>query len=113
MHAPVIALHPQAGPSKSRLVRRLLVVNAVLALGIGAALVATASAQPNAARPAGQYLMVNAKTQGNSANAVYIVDSVNREMVVVRWNNSQSKFDGLGYRNLAIDATPAGTGGGR
>jgi len=91
----------------------LLIVNAGVALCIGAALVAVASAQPGAARPAGQYLMVNAKTQGNSANAVYIVDSVNREMVVVRWNNNQSKFEGLGYRNLAIDATPAGTGGGR
>ena len=48
--------------------------------------------------------MVSGRIIGGNANAVYIVDSSNQEMIAVRWNESSKSLDGLGYRDLSADA---------
>lgn len=79
----------------------------IAGIAVGAA--GLALAQPaGAQRAQGQYTMVGARSQGAAAKAVYIIDSQNREMIAVRWNQGQNRIDGLGYRNLAVDADAQG-----
>lgn len=59
--------------------------------------------QPVRAR--GQYTLIGGQIQGGNTNAVYILDSTNQELVVVRWSGSNKSLDGIGYRNLAADAS--------
>jgi hypothetical protein len=84
----------------------------VAAAGLAGVLIGAAGlavAQPaNAPRAQGQYTMVGARSQGTAAKAIYIIDSQNREMIAVRWNQGQNRLDGLGYRNLAVDADAQG-----
>lgn len=88
----------------------LVVLNAGLA-----AAAAWAWAGPTAAgqaglpaRPRGQYALVGGQTRTGDSNAVYVLDSTNHEMIVLRWNDSQRKMDGLGYRDLNSDARSDG-----
>jgi hypothetical protein len=64
----------------------------------------------SAGRPRGQYLMVSGQINGLSSNAIYILDTVNQEVVAMTWDRSQRGFKGLGFRSFAEDA---GAGGGR
>lgn len=66
-----------------------------------------ASAQPDRARSRGQYTMVNAKIQGISESGLYVVDSANQELLVLRWDNSRKTIKGIGYRDLVADALRA------
>lgn len=64
--------------------------------------------QPQA-RARGQYTMVAGQVQGGgSASAIYITDSINEEIVAVRWNQSRNELDGIDYRNLVEDAQAGG-----
>lgn len=58
--------------------------------------------QPTRAR--GSYTMVSGAVQGETTHAVYILDSVNQELLALRWNRNSNRFEGIGYRNLATDA---------
>ena len=55
-------------------------------------------------RARGVYTMLNGTIQGGNSDAIYIVDSANQEMVVVRWNDGRSALEGIGFRNLNADA---------
>ena len=59
------------------------------------------SGQSNRAR--GDYTLVGGDTSSGNANAIYILDTSNRELVAVRWNQSTKKLEGLGYRDLSRD----------
>ena len=88
-----------------RLSRGLLTLNAGLVLALGVAvLVPSAQADRQPSRARGVYSMVNGIIQGGNSDAIYIVDSANQEMVVVRWNEGRSSLEGIGYRNLNADA---------
>lgn len=68
----------------------------------------TVSAQPGAAsapaRPRGDYAMVSGKSSGiGNYNAVFVVDSTNQELVALKWDNSRTQFEGLGFRSLNAD----------
>lgn len=87
---------------------RLIGLNAAL-LGVlalvtlaGARASAEASAQPTRAR--GSYTMVAGAVQGETTHAVYILDSTNQELVALRWNRNNNRFEGIGYRSLQADA---------
>jgi len=90
--------------------RRLVVLNAallavVLALVVFAPAPADASSeQPVTVRPRGEYTMVSGRTTLGSVNAVYIIDSVNQEIVGLKWDTNKKSFSGIGYRNLDADA---------
>jgi hypothetical protein len=92
-------------PTSARLSRGLIAVNAALVLGLGlAALAPSAIAGRQPTRARGVYTMVNGAIQGGNSDAIYIVDSANQEMVVIRWNDGRTSLEGIGYRNLTGDA---------
>ncbi|MHC4416474.1 MAG: hypothetical protein ACYS0G_14470 [Planctomycetota bacterium] len=80
----------------------LVVLNAVL-LGL-LAVVTFAPGADAQLRARGVYTMVAGGVSGSDSSAVYIVDSTNQELMVVTFNNSTKRLDGIGYRNLAVDA---------
>lgn len=86
--------------------RGLIALNVGLVLAVGLAAVvppALADRQPSRAR--GVYTMLSGEIQGGNADAIFIVDSANQEMVVLRWNDSRSALEGIGYRNLNADGS--------
>lgn len=89
--------------------RNLIALNAVLLLALGAVTLAPhASAQRGGSepmRPRGEYTVVGGEVAGSNANALYVLDSANREMVGLLWDESRRQILGLGYRDLALDLT--------
>ena len=67
-----------------------------------------ATAQPAsseaAARPRGSYTLVGGEIQTGNSNAVYVIDSANQEMVVLRWEDGRNTIGGIGYRDLRADS---------
>ena len=88
----------------------LVATNLALAAAVGVVLwAAPARGVQPADRPPGQYSMVAGEVRGGgSASAVYVIDSVNQEMLALRWNESRKQFDGLDYRSLELDAERGG-----
>lgn len=93
--------------------RWLLATNLTLAVLIGVAVWAVPARgvqgdQPTT-RARGQYTMVAGELRsGGEASAIYIIDSINQEMIAVRWNQSRDQLDGLDYRSLQMDANRGG-----
>lgn len=95
--------------------RGLVAINAVLLAALAAITFAPfATAQPgmtpNAGRARGQYTLVSGRTMSGGADAVYIVDSSNQELVALRWDQGKQALLGLGYRNLSGDGATAPPG---
>jgi len=74
--------------------------------GVAAGFALAQAAAP--ARAAGQYTMVGGRTEGATAKVIYIIDSQNKELLAVRWNQGQNRLDGIGYRSIAQDADGQG-----
>lgn len=96
-------------PATKRRVFPLVIVNVVL-VGVLAfvefgpvALAQPAMADPTA-RPRGQYTLVGGRVQTGNANAVWVIDSANQEMVVLQWEDGRNLIKGIGYRDLDDDA---------
>lgn len=68
-------------------------------------------APAGAGRDPGDYTMIAGQVQGQSEDAIYIVDSINREIIAVRWDQSRKTISGIGFRDLAVDAQAAGRTG--
>ncbi len=67
-----------------------------------------ASAQPNVQpRVRGEYAMVSGRTVMGGAEVVYVVDTLNRELIAVRWDQGRKSLTGIGYRNLDADSAVA------
>ena len=83
----------------------LVACNAALLGAVGlTAWASQANAVPNT-RARGHYTMVAGEIQsGGDASGIYITDSVNEELVAIRWNNSKNQMDGIDYRSLSDDA---------
>jgi hypothetical protein len=79
---------------------------AAVSCGLAAGFALAQAAAP--ARAAGQYTMVGGRTEGATAKVVYIIDSQNKELLAVRWNQGQNRLDGIGYRSIAQDADAQG-----
>lgn len=83
----------------------LLALNAVLL-----ALLALVTFAPHAgaqARARGQYTMVAGGVNNSQSSAVYIVDTTNQELMVVTYDATGRRLEGIAYRNLAGDAAEA------
>lgn len=84
----------------------LVALNAALLMILSAVvLVPSVDAQlttPNA-RVRGDYTVVGGQTLGDTASTVYVLDSANRDMVALRWNDSSKSLEGVGYRDLVRD----------
>jgi hypothetical protein len=59
-------------------------------------------------RPRGDYTMVPAHIQGMPEAAMFIVDSSNQEMLVLRYDRSAKTIKFIGFRDLAADSRQAG-----
>jgi hypothetical protein len=82
--------------------RALLALNAALLLLL--AVVTFAPAVSAQANRRGEYTMVAGGVKGPQSWALYIVDTVNQELIVLGYNPSTKRLDGIGYRNLAADS---------
>lgn len=81
-----------------------MVLNAALLLVLGAVTFApSAGAQSDSSRPRGEYSVVGGEVTGSNTNGIYIVDSANRELVALLWDDSRRQLNGIGYRDLATD----------
>jgi hypothetical protein len=58
---------------------------------------------PSSPRARGEYTLVGGETSSGNSNAMYILDTANRELVAVRWNESTKTLEGIGYRDLSAD----------
>ena len=96
-----------------RVRRGLIGANAVLLLALALVTFApVAEAQqrnnPNNRTP-GRYTIVSGRVQGAPSSGMYVLDTVNRELVALIWNSGQKQFQGVGFRSLDAD----GAGGGQ
>lgn len=62
---------------------------------------ATAQNQPNRGR--GEYTMVGGGLDNGTSDGVYIIDSANSEMIMLRWDNARTRLNGVGFRDLDDD----------
>ncbi len=80
----------------------LLILNvALLAVLAGVTFGPSADAQ---SRQAGEYLIVGGGLKGTNADAIYVVDTINEEVIAVRYDHTEKQLAGLGYRHLGRDA---------
>ena len=87
--------------------RALLVLNAILVALLAAV---TFSPAVNAqARSRGSYAMVAGGVNNSQSSAVYVVDAINQELVVITYNGATRTVNGINYRNLAADAADVGS----
>jgi len=99
---------PTPHPAPKSPVRRLIGLNAALLLALlGVTLAPSADAQTaaNSSRARGEYTMVGGDVSGSTANALYIVDAANREIITLLWDTSRRRLQGVGYRDLVLDLT--------
>ena len=90
----------------------LVAVNAALLLALGVVSLAPQATAQQAQRPRGEYIILGGQMTGSPSSGVHVIDTSNQEMISLRWNQSSTSFEGLGYRNLRLDAQ-GGRGGGR
>ena len=62
-----------------------------------------AQSSPVNMRVRGEYSVVGGETLGENANTIYVLDSANRELVSLRWNDSTKAIEGVGFRDLVRD----------
>jgi len=88
---------------RSTSLRALLLLNvALLAVLAAVTFGPSAIAQP---RASGEFTMVSGGVPGSEGDAVYIVDTVNEELIAVRYDTTSDRLVGIGYRNLRADTT--------
>lgn len=54
-------------------------------------------------RVRGEYTVVGGSTIGENSSTIYVLDSANREVVSLRWNDSTKALEGIGFRDLVRD----------
>jgi len=83
--------------------RGLIALNAVLLVALAVVTLSPGARAQQGGRARGDYTMVGGRVQGGIANAVYIIDSANREMIALQWDEARKELLGVGYRDLAAD----------
>ena len=54
-------------------------------------------------RVPGDYSVVGGSPLGGVTSTIYVLDSANREMIALKWNDSTKQLEGIGYRDLDMD----------
>lgn len=80
----------------------LLLLNGILLAAL--ALVTMGPSARAQVRPRGEYTAVAGNVSGAMSDVVYIVDTVNAEMIALMYDPSTKGMVGLGYRNIRADA---------
>ena len=52
--------------------------------------------------------MVARSIQGGNNDVLYVIDSINQELVAVNWDTARGNLSVIGHRNLANDARQRG-----
>lgn len=73
----------------------------------------TSPAGPAVTRPRGQYLLLAGRMQGSPPGVVWVIDTVNRELLALKWNRSERRLEPFDIRNLNRDTAGAGPARGR
>jgi hypothetical protein len=82
----------------------VVALNIFLVLILGAVVfVPTTNAQQPPVND-GRYIAIPSTANGLTTGAVYILDTIKRELVAVAWNQNKNRIMSLGYRNLLRDA---------
>jgi len=64
-----------------------------------------ASGQPaGGGRARGDYTMVAGAIRTGNASAIWLVDTANQEIAVLRFNDSRQQLEGIGFRDLNEDS---------
>lgn len=92
---------PRRSPASN--MRGLLLLNGLL-LVVLLAVTFGGSAEAQS-RIRGEYTMVAGGANGSQSSVVYIVDVANQELMAITYNQNTKQLAGVGYRNLAYDAT--------
>jgi len=103
LRAPIKGIHMNKPKA-----HKLLTGANILLAGAALTMLATtfAGAQPNLPRrTAGQYTCVGGQTIGGYTNVIYVLDSANRELVALKWDDGAKQLQGVGYRDLVTDIT--------
>lgn len=105
------AVDEAGAPARRKRVLPLVIANVALAgvlalVEFGPVAFAQPAGDPAAARPRGQYTLVGGRVQTGNANAVWVIDSANQEMVVLQWEDGRNMIRGVGYRDLDEDTQP-------
>ena len=93
------------GPKKWR---GLVGLNLVLLGVLGAVSFSPgAGAQSSAghSRVRGDYSIVGGASISGVSSVIYVVDTANGELIALSWNDSSKSLEGIGYRDLRIDAS--------
>lgn len=89
--------------------RGLVVLNLVLLAGLGVvSLAPSAGAQNNinqSTRARGEYSIVGGATIGGVSSVIYVLDTANRELIALNWNDSNKSLEGVGYRDMSRDSS--------
>jgi hypothetical protein len=86
--------------------RGLVVLNVALLTILGVVSITPqvdAQSSPINMRVRGDYSVVGGKTLGENASTIFVLDSENRELVSLRWNDSTKAIEGVGFRDLVRD----------
>ncbi len=96
----------------SRTHRWLIGLNAALLLSLVAVTLVPAQPLTPAAqsRARGQYVALPAKQLGNPIGVVYVMDTVNEELIALRWDRAAQRLELGGFRDMINDAGTAGKG---
>ena len=88
-------------------IRGLVALNALLLGALAFVTFAPSVTGQPSGRQRGDYTMVSGGVNGIDSDAIYIVDSVNQEMIAITYDQTTRNIEGIGYVNLAADAKEA------
>ncbi len=94
--------------------RGLIALNLALLAGLAAvSLTTSVSAQgfrsgndratSSADRVRGEYAVVAGETLGGVSSVIYVLDSANRELIAIKWDDGAKALEGIGYRDMNVD----------
>ena len=81
--------------------RALLVLNAALLVLL--AVVTFAPSADAQGRARGRYAMVGGGVPGSLGSVIYVVDTVNQELIALHYDHNVKRLQGVGHRNVAAD----------
>ncbi|HMN96808.1 MAG TPA: hypothetical protein PKC43_07175 [Phycisphaerales bacterium] len=58
-------------------------------------------------RARAQYMVTSGTVKGSESAVIWVIDQTNQDLVAMTWNVQQSRLEGVGYRDLRIDAAAA------
>ena len=84
----------------------LIALNAGLLAALGLVLYGPqALAQATGNRAPGEYVVIGGDMPGTTDGVVFVLDTVNREMIALEWNQSRNALEGVGYRDFTTDVS--------